>query len=283
LIIKDLLKNADFESEIMTDNNDKVPSEYICVGEGSHARQIAVCHRGGNTSRQGAQGFVWLGGYRSDMEGSKAIAIDDHAAKLDLACTRHDYSGHGQSGGEFVDGTISRWLEESLEVFQKFTEGPQILVGSSMGGWIALRMVQELQKLGEADRVHGLLLLAPAPDFTKELYEPKLTDDEKAALESQGYFEVPTPYGPDPNIFTKKLFDDGAQNLVMKGILQLGAQIHIIQGMEDPDVPWQHAMCLMEHLSADDVTITLIRDGDHRLSREKDIVKILQSLDGMLE
>lgn len=265
----------------MTDSTNTSPSEHINVGQGSQARQIAVCHRAGNTQNAGANGFVWLGGYRSDMEGSKAIAIDEHAAELGLSCTRHDYSGHGQSGGAFIDGTISRWLEESIAVFLKFTEGPQILVGSSMGCWIAIRMVQELQKLGEGDRVHGLLLLAPAPDFTKELYEPKLTDDEKAALETQGYFEVPTPYGPDPSIFTKKLFDDGAQNLVMKGVLQLGTQVHIIQGMEDPDVPWQHAMRLMEHLPADDVTMTLIRDGDHRLSRDKDIAKILQSLDGM--
>lgn len=267
----------------MTNKTDTSSVEHISVGEGRETRKIAVCHRAGDVQDTGASGFVWLGGYRSDMEGSKAIAIDDHAAKLGLSCTRHDYSGHGQSGGAFIDGTISRWLAESIAVFLKFTEGPQILVGSSMGAWIALRMVQELQKLGEGARVHGLLLLAPAPDFTKELYEPKLTDDEKAALESQGYFEVPTPYGPDPNVFTKNLFDDGAQNLVMKGILQLGAQVHIIQGMDDPDVPWEHAMRLMEHLPADDVTMTLIRDGDHRLSRDKDIAKILQSLDGMLD
>lgn len=267
----------------MTNKTDTSSVEQISVGEGSEARKIAVCHRAGDVQNTGASGFVWLGGYRSDMEGSKAIAIDDHAVKLGLSCTRHDYSGHGQSGGAFIDGTISRWLAESIAVFLKFTEGPQILVGSSMGAWIAIRMVQELQKLGEGARVHGLLLLAPAPDFTKELYEPKLTDDEKAALESQGYFEVPTSYGPDPNVFTKNLFDDGAQNLVMKGILQLGAQVHIIQGMEDPDVPWEHAMRLMEHLPADDVTMTLIRDGDHRLSRDKDIAKIIQSLDGMLD
>jgi len=126
------------------------------------------------------------------------------------------------------------------------------------------------------------LLLAPAPDFTKELYEPKLTDAEKTALEENGYFEVPTPYGPDPNIFTKKLFDDGADNLVLEGLIEVGAPVHIIQGMDDPDVPYQHAMRLVEHLPLEDVTMTLIKDGDHRLSREQDIAKILQSVDDLM-
>lgn len=255
----------------------------ITVGQGSDARKIALKHRSGKQSHEMRNGFVWLGGYRSDMEGSKAIALDEHAAKLGLACTRHDYSGHGQSGGKFIDGTISRWLEESLAVFRQYTKGPQILVGSSMGGWIALRMVQELKKSGDLSRVKALLLLAPAPDFTKELYEPKLTDAERSDLKTKGYFEVPTPYGPDPNIFTKKLFDDGEQNLVMDGIIELGVPVHIIQGMNDPDVPWQHAMRLVEHLPSDNVTITLVKDGDHRLSREQDIDKIIQSVDNLLD
>lgn len=255
----------------------------IIVGKDEKARKIALKHRSAKEDNGKSVGFVWLGGYRSDMDGSKAIALDEHAGELGLACTRHDYSGHGVSGGAFSDGTISRWLEESLAVFRSYTKGPQILVGSSMGGWIALRMVQELTKSDERDRVKALLLLAPAPDFTKDLYEPKLTEEQKSDLQTQGYFEVPTPYGPDPNVFTKDLFDDGAQNLVLSGRLELGIPVHIIQGMEDPDVPWQHAMRLVEHLPAEDVVITLVKDGDHRLSRDQDIEKILKSVDGLID
>lgn len=261
--------------------------EKISVGTGKDAREIAVLARaasdreksaGLNVSSPGDPGIVWLGGFRSDMEGSKAVALDQYAKDKGMACTRHDYSGHGQSGGAFTDGTISRWLEESLAVFETFTKGPQILVGSSMGGWIALRMVEELQKLGKGERIAGLVLLAPAPDFTQALHWPKLTAAQKKDLEEKGYFEEPTPYGPDPNIFTKALFDDGAQNLVMQGVINMNAPVHVIQGMADPDVPWQHAMKLIEHLPDEDVTLTLIRDGDHRLSREQDIAKILQAV-----
>jgi pimeloyl-ACP methyl ester carboxylesterase len=237
----------------MSDNGQTSTLSEINVGQGNESRKIAVMHSNApsNTDQSMASadqsmGCVWLGGYRSHMEGSKAVALDLHAQSLGLACTRHDYSGHGQSGGAFIDGTISRWLEESLKVFTNYTKGPQVLVGSSMGAWIALRMVQELKKRGELDRVKALLLLAPAPDFTKELYE------------------------------------DGEKNLVLQGVMDLGIPVHIIQGMADPDVPWQHAMKLMEHLPSEDVVITLIKDGDHRLSRDRDIAKMLQMVDGLI-
>lgn len=232
---------------------------------------IAVRHRPGNPP-----GLIWLGGYRSDMMGTKAVALDSWAGERGLACTRHDYSGHGESGGAFKDGTISRWLAESLAVFRHFTNGKQILVGSSMGAWIALRMVEELHKAGEGERVCGLLLLAPAPDFTTELMEPELTAEQRHALEEQGYFEEPSEYSPEPNIYTKALFEDGRANRVLKGIIDTHCPVHILQGMSDPDVPYAHAMRLAEHLPADDVTLSLIRDGDHRLSRPQDIDLILR-------
>ena len=232
---------------------------------------IAVRHRPGNPP-----GLIWLGGYRSDMMGTKAVALDSWAGERGLACTRHDYSGHGESGGAFKDGTISRWLAESLAVFRHFTNGKQILVGSSMGAWIALRMVEELHKAGEGERVCGLLLLAPAPDFTTELMEPELTAEQRHALEEQGYFEEPSEYSPEPNIYTKALFEDGRANRVLKGIIDTHCPVHILQGMVDPDVPYTHAMRLVEHLPADDVTLSLIRDGDHRLSRPQDIDLILR-------
>ncbi|UUP17624.1 alpha/beta hydrolase [Nitratireductor thuwali] len=239
---------------------------------------IAVRHQPGSPP-----GLVWLGGYRSDMMGTKAVALAEWAAARGRAMTRHDYSGHGESGGAFTDGTISRWLEESLAVFRHFTEGPQILVGSSMGAWIALRMVQELNRAGEGDRVGGLLLLAPAPDFTKELMEPELTDAHRHDLERQGFIEEPSEYSDEPNIYTKKLFDDGRRNLVLEGIIDTHCPVHIIQGMADPDVPYAHAMRLVEHLPADDVTLSLVRDGDHRLSRPQDIEMILRVAEALVE
>lgn len=249
-----------------------VEAEFITV-EGD---RIAVRRRQG-----AAPGAVWLGGYLSDMTGTKAEALDGWAAAGGHAFVRHDYSGHGESGGKFSDGTISRWLAQSLAVFRRFTTGPQILVGSSMGGWIALRMAQELGKAGEGARVAGMLLLAPAPDFTMELMEPALTDDLRRDLERKGYIEEPSQYAPQPNIYTRALFEDGRKNRVLDGVVDTHCPVHILQGMEDPDVPYAHALKLVEHLPADDVTLSLIRDGDHRLSRPQDIAMMLAALDGL--
>jgi pimeloyl-ACP methyl ester carboxylesterase len=249
----------------------------ITVGKANSQREIAVRQRMGSNP-----GLVWLGGYRSDMIGTKAEALDTYAADKGLSCLRHDYSGHGESGGKFIDGTISRWLEESLAVFEQFSNGPQILVGSSMGAWVALRMAQELVALGKTDRLQGLLLLAPAPDFTHELMMPQLSDAMKADLETKGYMEEPSEYSDEPNIFTKALFYDGEKNRVMTGPINTGCPVHILQGMQDPDVPYQHAMRLCEFLPSDNVTMTLIKDGDHRLSREQDISLILKTLERMI-
>ena len=237
---------------------------------------IAVRHRPGN-----APGLVWLGGYRSDMMGTKAAELDQSAAASGHAFTRHDYSGHGESGGAFRDGTISRWLAESLAVFDRFAAGRQILVGSSMGGWIALRMIQELRKAGQGDRVTGLILLAPAPDFTIELMEPSLTEAQRRDLEVKGYLEEASDYSAEPNIYTRALFEDGRLNRVLDGIVETGCPVHILQGMQDQDVPHSHASRLMEHLPVCDVTLSLIRDGDHRLSRPQDIAMLLRAVEEM--
>ncbi len=234
------------------------------------------------TGAKNKPGLMWLGGYRSDMQGTKAIELEAFAKAHTLSCTRHDYSGHGLSGGAFVEGTISKWLAQSMAVLEQVTSGPQILVGSSMGGWVALRMVEELRKAGKGERIAGLLLLAPAPDFTCELHEPKLTDAQRADLEVQGYYEEPTPYGPDPNVFTKALFDDGRKNLVMTSSIDTHCPVHILQGKQDPDVPWEHAQRLFELLSKDDASITYIADGDHRLSRPQNIELMKRVLADML-
>lgn len=249
------------------------PIDVLKVGQNSSVREIAVRYRAGNQP-----GLVWLGGYRSDMVGTKAVALDEYANKNGISCCRHDYSGHGESNGEFRDGTISRWLEESLAVFKNFCKGPQILVGSSMGAWIALRMAQELTNGGYGSQLGGLLLLAPAPDFTEELMGPELDEDQKNDLENKGYMEELSEYSPEPNIFTKALFEDGRENLVMQGVMDIGCPVHIIQGMEDPDVPYRHALKLIEYLPNDSVTMTLVKDGDHRLSRDQDIELILDAV-----
>ena len=228
-------------------------------------------------------GVVWLGGYRSDMQGTKAQALDAWAERTGQAYLRHDYSGHGESGGAFADGTISRWLGESLAVFRALTDGPQILVASSMGAWIALRMAQELAKSGESDRIGGMLLLAPAPDFTVDLIEPGMTEEQRLEVVARGYFETPSEYSGDPNVFTEALLQDGPLNRVLTGPIDTFCPVTVIQGMHDPDVPYQHALKLVSLLPADDVTLSLVPDGDHRLSRAQDIEMILAALDSLVE
>ena len=259
------------------ENADHAP-EFLTVGAGEAARRIAMRllpPADGNALSH----FVWLGGYRSDMEGTKAVELAGLAERLGTGCVRFDYSGHGVSGGAFADGTISRWLEEALAVVDHAvrTLGTRrvVLVGSSMGGWIALRAVQELAKR-EDIAVAGLLLIAPAPDFTSELVEPSLTEAERRSLTERGYFEEPSDYGPEPYIYTLKLIEDGRQNRVLDGMLETGCPVHILQGMADPDVPYAHAVRLMEHLCGDDAVLTLVRDGDHRLSRPQDIARMLE-------
>lgn len=267
----------------MAMNGNGTATEFITVGTGEDARRIAVSLQPPE-SGNGFAHFVWLGGYRSDMTGTKAVELAGLAARLGTGCARFDYSGHGASGGAFTDGTISRWLEETLAVIDHaaVTLGMRriVLVGSSMGGWIALRAVAELGRRADIE-IAGLVLIAPAPDFTSELIEPNLTEAERTALAERGQFEEPTPYGPDPNIYTLKLIEDGRANRVLDGAIETGCPVHILQGMADPDVPYAHAVRLMEHLSGDDVVLTMIRDGDHRLSRPQDIAKILEAAEAV--
>lgn len=237
---------------------------------------IAVLHRAGADP-----GLVWLGGYRSDMRGTKAEALDAFAREHGKAFLRHDYSGHGASGGVFADGTISLWVSQSLAVFRRFTDGQQILIGSSMGAWIALRMVAELRKAGE-DRVAGLVLLAPAPDFTSDLVETRLTKKQRRQLEADGFVSEISAYGPEPDIYTKALIEDGRAHRVLTGIIDTGCPVHILHGLADPDVPYAHAMKLVEHLPADDVTLTLIPGGDHRLSRPEDLQMLRRAVSDMI-
>jgi pimeloyl-ACP methyl ester carboxylesterase len=265
----------------MSDANPAHDHHFLTVGDGAAARQIAYIVRPGSTTSAGPA-LVWLSGYRSDMSGTKAVELDRLAAERGLACIRLDYSGHGLSGGDFTEGTISRWLEEALAVILHVGPERVILVGSSMGGWIALRLAQELAGKAAAPKLDGMLLIAPAPDFTSELIEPNLTKKERTSLAERGFFEERSAYSLEPNVYTRSLIEDGRENRVLTGIIETGCPVHILQGMKDPDVPYQHAMKLVEHLPADDVVLTFVRDGDHRLSRPQDIDRMLQAVKGLV-
>jgi pimeloyl-ACP methyl ester carboxylesterase len=248
------------------------------VGEGEAAREIAVLARSGK-----APGIFWLGGFRSDMQGTKAEALDQWAGEEGQAATRFDYSGHGASGGRFEDGTISRWLEETIAVFDEFTREPQVLVGSSMGGWLALLLAKRLGERSDGDRLQGIVLLAPAVDMTRDLIWKHLNAVERRRLKKQGFIEKPSEYSPLPDIITLALIEDGEKHLFGEQPIETGCPVHVIQGMLDRDVPWAHATRLMEHLAFDDAVLTLVRDGDHRLSRPEDIERLIGAVSAMIE
>ena len=226
--------------------------------------------------------LVWLGGYRSDMRGLKAERLSTMAEREGWGFLRFDYSGYGESDGRFEDGTISSWTEDAKALIEARAEGPLILVGSSMGAWIALRLVLGWRE-GGASPVAGLLLLAPAPDFTTRLVEPSLTSAECVALERDGYIARASQYSDEPTIYTQALLDDGLRSAVMEGPIVTGCPIRIIQGMADPDVPHTHALDLVSHLPGDGVTLTLVADGDHRLSREEDLQRMETAVRELVE
>lgn len=257
----------------------------LTVGLNEDAREIAFRKSEGKNLDRNV-GLMWLGGYRSDMLGSKAQILQTWADENNHSCMRHDYSGHGESqlegAGDFMLGNISRWLEESLAVFNQ-TSGPQILVGSSMGCWIALRMLEELKKSKEQTRVAGMVLIAPAPDFATELTWPKMSKEQQEAVHRDGYFEEATEDPEWKTIFTKTLFDDAKNNLVLTGPINTGCPVHIIQGSNDDVVPPAHALRLAELMPSDQVTMTIVKNGDHRLSREEDLALLVRAIENMVE
>jgi pimeloyl-ACP methyl ester carboxylesterase len=247
--------------------------EVIDVGHGSNLRRIAVRARAG-----ASPGLIWMGGFKSDMQGGKALALDAWAAGQGRGCVRFDYSGHGESGGAFVDGTIGRWLEDSVAVFDAFCAGPQVVIGSSMGGWMALLLARELARRGAGPAsLVGLVLIAPAPDFTEELMWKGLSPEARDEIERNGVWMRPSDYG-EPYPITKSLIEEGRNHLLLGGSIDVGCPVRILQGRQDPDVPWKHAFRLAERLPSDDVVLTVIPDGDHRLSRPQDIARIIAAV-----
>jgi pimeloyl-ACP methyl ester carboxylesterase len=248
----------------------------IEVGSGPDARTIAVRVRAGTPP-----GLFWLGGFKSDMKGTKACALDQWAEQHGRGCVRFDYSGHGESGGKFIDGTIGRWLDDSLAAFAAFCRGPQVLIGSSMGGWLALLMLRELRRRAQARSdatIAGLILIAPAVDFTEELMWKKFSPEIKAEMEKTGMWVRPSAYSEEPHIITRNLIEEGRRHLLLGGLIETGCPVRILQCVEDPDVPWNHAVDLVARLAHDDVVLTLVKDGDHRLSRPEDIERLLAAV-----
>jgi pimeloyl-ACP methyl ester carboxylesterase len=216
------------------------------------------------------------------MQGTKAVALSDWARQNGRACVRFDYSGHGESGGDFRDGTIGRWLEESLAVFEAHCAGPQVLIGSSMGGWIALLLARALRKRKAAGKpasatVTGLVLIAPAVDFTEALMWQRFPDAIRQEIEQKGVWYRPSDYG-DPYPITRGLIEEGRNHLLLGGMIETGCPVRVLQGVQDPDVPWNHAVELTSRLAQDDVVLTLVKDGDHRLSRPEDLERLLKAV-----
>ncbi|MBM6596163.1 alpha/beta hydrolase [Microvirga pudoricolor] len=250
--------------------------QIISVGHGPDMRRIAVLARAGK-----GPPVVWLGGFKSDMRSTKAAILDDWAERTGRAFIRFDYSGHGESEGPFEDGTISRWLEDALAVLVNHVPEPPVLVGSSMGGWIALLAIRELLKSSPDRAPVGLVLIAPATDFTERLMWDRFPDDIRQMVLETGAYRRPSAYSDDPYIITRGLIEDGRRHLLFGSPIRTGCPVHILQGMEDPDVPWQHALKLVEHLPGDSVSLTLINDGDHRLSRPEDLEKLIAAVEGI--
>jgi pimeloyl-ACP methyl ester carboxylesterase len=226
---------------------------------GDDARMIAV-----RVTEGALPAVLWCGGFKSDMRGTKAEALAAWGEAHGRRIVRFDYSGHGESGGDFTEGTITRWLEETVAVFDAQCHGQTLVIGSSMGGWIAL-LLARLRKL------HGLLLIAPAPDFTEKLRWASFSDAVRRQIMETGQWLRPSPYDGGGYPITRGLIEDGRNHLLMDAPVVTGCPVHILQGKQDADVPWQHAMALLECLSADNVDMTLVPDGDHRLSRPQDI------------
>ena len=246
---------------------------FIDVGEGAAHRRIAVRARGGRPP-----GLLWLGGFNSDMRGTKALALDEWAREYGRACVRFDYSGHGESGGKFADGTIGRWLEEAVAVFVQFCAGPQVVIGSSMGGWMALLLAREIARRGITNAsLAGLVLIAPAPDFTEALMWKGLPPEVREEIMTKGVWHRPSQYGA-PYPITRALIEEGRNHLLLGSAIEVGCPVRILQGAQDPDVPWKHAFALAHRLPSEDVVLTMIQDGDHRLSRPQDIARIIAAV-----
>jgi pimeloyl-ACP methyl ester carboxylesterase len=219
---------------------------------------------------------VFLPGFRSDMTGDKATALAAFCATRGQAMVRFDYSGHGASGGRFEDGTIGIWAQDTLMVLDQLTEGKVVLVGSSMGGWLAL-----LTALRRPERIAAIVGVAAAPDFTEKLMWDAMTFEERARIMRDGILHVPSRYG-EPTPVTRALIEEGRTHLLLDNPILLDCAVRLLHGQADPDVPWELALRNAERLTSRDVEITLIKDGDHRLSRPRDLTVLRRTVAALL-
>ncbi len=233
---------------------------------------IAYCRRDGR-----APGIVFLGGFRSDMTGEKALSLEAFSGERGFGFLRFDYTGHGRSGGDFLDGTITSWLADSLDAIDRLTRGRLVLVGSSMGGWLML-----LAALARPDRIAGLVGIAAAPDFTEELMWPNMAPPVRKALMEKGVIYRPSAYSQEPYPITRVLIESGRRHLLLGGPIAICCPVRLIHGMKDPDVPWQTSVRLAEKVESKDVAVTLIKEGAHRLSEPENIHIILRAVEELV-
>src|SRR5438270_193539 len=224
-----------------------------------------------------APGIVFLGGFRSDITGTKALFLDEYCRRRGRAYVRFDYFGHGMSSGDIALGTVGRWRDDAVAVIDSLTEGPQILVGSSMGGWIML-----LAALARPERIAALVGIAAAPDFTQELLWSRLGPEQRREIEETGRVVLPSDYDPAGYLYTRALIEDGRRHLLLGGPIPLDIPVRLLHGLADASVPWQLSLRLAERLSSRNVTVTLVKGGDHRLSSEPDLSRLAGVLDDLV-
>jgi pimeloyl-ACP methyl ester carboxylesterase len=249
----------------MTHASHQHEPSWLETGDGE---RLAYHHQGGQSP-----GILFCGGFASDMTGTKATALEAFAQERGQAFTRFDYRGHGQSSGRFADGTIGKWRGDALAVLDQVTEGPQVLVGSSMGGWIAL-----LLAIARPDRIKGLVGVAAAPDFTEDLMWAEFEEDVRQQLRDTGVYRQPSDYGDDPYTITMDLIEDGRDHLILRGPIHIDAPVRLLHGMRDVDVPHRLSVLLADRLDSEDVQVRLVKDGDHRMSTERDLDLLTQAV-----
>jgi alpha-beta hydrolase superfamily lysophospholipase len=260
---------------------DTVP-QFLTVGEGVARRRVAFLHR--SATGGAAPGLIWLQGLKSEMVSNKATALDGWCAARGLACTRFDYSGHGRSEGRFEDGTIGAWLEEAHAVFATLTQGPQILVGSSTGGYIALLLLRDLLRTGSAaaERVKALVLIAPAWDLTEALMWQRFGEAARRDILEKDVYLRPSQYSPEPYAITRAFIEEGRRHLIGPAGFDPGRPVQVLHGLTDEDVPWEHTLDLVSIMHGDHVRVEAIPDGDHRLARPEDLALMFAKIEALI-
>lgn len=233
--------------------------------------------KGSRTDGPNETGVVWCGGLHSDMAGTKAAALAAWADKTDTPFTRFDYYGHGASTGDFAKGTISRWRDDALAILDHIATGPQVLVGSSMGGWVSA-----LVACARPAQIRGIVFVAPAPDFTEDLMWQQFSDEIKHELRTQGSFIRPSEYDDEGYEISLSLIEDGRKNLVLREPIPFSGPVRILHGLADPDVPWQHSLKLIDALQSDDVAATFVKGADHRVSDAPNLARLIGLVEEVL-